>query len=314
MAVDSLQYAIGNSASTTLSAGVTNTDTSAPLTSDTNFNAKSGEGMVLIDEGAATEEIAYATTKTGGALTIPLANRGLEGGSAQAHASGATVTGIVTAGMWNNLVDAMTNVVLKTTGAIDTSKVMKITSGDGQLATGGNIQVNSADPKRAFYIPANALMGATTNGAASGQVETSTYKVNYKVLDFDQSTEEYAILTIPSPHYWDASTVTVQFIWTAASGTGDVVWACQGVAFANDDALDTDYGTRQKVTDSLITAGDAHFTSFTSAITIAGTPTAGDLVSFRIYRIPGDAADTLNADARLIGVKIRFTIGQFDDQ
>ena len=158
MAVDSLQYAIGNSASTTLSAGVTNSDTSAPLVSDTNFNAKSGEGMALIDEGAATEEFAYATTKAGGALTIPLANRGLEGGSAQAHASGATVKGIVSAGMWNNLVDAMTNVVLKTTGAVDTSKVMKITSGDGQLATGGNIQVNSADPKRAFYVPANALL------------------------------------------------------------------------------------------------------------------------------------------------------------
>ena len=123
MAADKLQYSAGNSASTTLSSGVTNSDTSLPLVSDTNFNAKTGEGMVIVDEGEATEEIAYATTKTGGALTVPLANRGLEGGSAQAHSLGATVKGTLTAGMWNNLIDAVTNVLLKTTGAVDTTKV-----------------------------------------------------------------------------------------------------------------------------------------------------------------------------------------------
>jgi len=115
---DSLQYASGNSSSTTLSSGVTNSDTSVPLTSDTNFEAKSGEGMTIIDEGQATEEFAYATGKTGSALDIPLANRGLEGGSAQAHAAGSTVKGIITAGMWNNLIDAVSLVVSKTAGTL----------------------------------------------------------------------------------------------------------------------------------------------------------------------------------------------------
>lgn len=128
MAADKLQYAIGNSASTTLSAGITNTDTSAPLTSDTNFNAKSGEGMVIIDEGQSAEELAYATTKGGGALTIPLVNRGLEGGSAQAHSSGATVKGILSATMWNNVIDALVNLVSKSTGALDTTKVVDLTT------------------------------------------------------------------------------------------------------------------------------------------------------------------------------------------
>lgn len=119
-AADKLQYSSGNSASTTLASGITGTDTSAPLTSDTNFAAKSGEGMVIIDEGTANEELAYATTKTGGALTIPLANRGLEGGSATTHASGASVKGILTAGMWNNLIDALALIIDKTAGTIKT--------------------------------------------------------------------------------------------------------------------------------------------------------------------------------------------------
>jgi hypothetical protein len=127
MAADVLQYAIGNSASTTGSSSINNTDTSLPLTSDTNFAAKSGEGMVLIDEGEATEELSYSTSKAGATLAIPLANRGLEGGSPQAHSSGATVKGILTAGMWNNLIDALINVVSKSTGAVDTTKVVTLT-------------------------------------------------------------------------------------------------------------------------------------------------------------------------------------------
>jgi hypothetical protein len=118
LAADKLMYASGNSSSTTLASGVSNTDTSQPLTSDTNFAAKSGEGMVILDEGAATEELAYATGASGGALTTPLANRGLEGGSAQAHAAGATVKGILSAGMWNNLIDALILIIDKTTGLI----------------------------------------------------------------------------------------------------------------------------------------------------------------------------------------------------
>jgi len=101
MAAPKIKYGIGNSASTTLASGMTNSDTSAALTATTNFSAKSGEGMVLLDEGLATEEMAYATTLAGSSLTIPLANRGLEGGSAQAHSASGSVKGVLTAAMWN---------------------------------------------------------------------------------------------------------------------------------------------------------------------------------------------------------------------
>lgn len=97
---------------------MSNSATTADLTSDTNFAAKSGAGMVLIDEGTATEELAYSTGKTGSTLAIPLANRGLEGGSAQSHSANATIKGIFSSGMWNNLIDAVSLLINATTGAI----------------------------------------------------------------------------------------------------------------------------------------------------------------------------------------------------
>jgi hypothetical protein len=128
MAVPKLQYAIGNAASTTLSVAAANSDTSITLTSDTNFAAKSGAGMVIIDESQATEEIAYSVSKTGAVLSIPLVNRGLEGGSAQGHAINATVKGILTAGMWNDMIDSLTNFLNATTGAVDTTKIVDLTT------------------------------------------------------------------------------------------------------------------------------------------------------------------------------------------
>jgi hypothetical protein len=123
-----LTYAIGNGASTNISGSITGADTELILTADTNFNAKSGEGMVIVDESSVAEELIYATGKTGATLAIPVANRGLEGGSAQAHASGATIKGIISAAMWNDMIDSLTNVVSKTTGNLDTTKVVDLTT------------------------------------------------------------------------------------------------------------------------------------------------------------------------------------------
>ncbi len=149
----------GNGASTTLSASMSDVATSASLTADTAF---AGEGMVIIDEGQATEEFAYATAKIGSTLTTLAADRGLEGGSAQAHASTATVKGIITAGMWNNLITGVTNVLVNTTGALDTTKVVDLTT--AQTLTNKTLTT----PKIAsFYQDAGGTKLMTTPNTAS---------------------------------------------------------------------------------------------------------------------------------------------------
>lgn len=312
------QNAIQKTLSSSLSTGVT---ASATLNNVTGIQNKPGVMVVdrINSSGTTTDNKREYITYTGtSGSTVTGLSRGLAGSTDQNHEVGAVVEFIPDILWAQAIVDALANLVDISTLSVDTTKIVtptsaSFTTNDVNLATNLNVKVNSVDPIRGFYIPAAALYSATTNGAAGGQIETTTNKVNHKTWDFDSSSDEYVHLSIPSPHWWDASAVTLQFIWTADSGSGVVVWGCQGVSTSDNDVLDEPYGTAQTVSDTLLATNDDHHTSFTSAITIAGSPVAGDLINLRIYRDADNVSDTLGADARLIGVKVRFTMAQYND-
>lgn len=162
--------------------------------------------------------------------------------------------------------------------------------------------------KQTIWVPAAAMTARTTNGAASGTTESTTNKVMNKTLDFDTTTQEFAQFTVAFPKGWNEGTVTFIPFWTAASGSGGVVWGLQGVALSNDDAIDTAFGTAQTSSDTLISALDVHVGPESSAITISGTPAAGDICYFQINRTVSDGGDTLGVDAKLIGIQLLYTI------
>lgn len=171
-----------------------------------------------------------------------------------------------------------------------------------------------------LFIPASSLTSeislnagggypSTTGGCAEPtKVEFETNGVDLYMMDFDGSTAEYAQFTVTMPENWDGSTVTFKVYWTAATGSAaeTVEWNLQGLSLADDDAIDATWGSSVEVSDALIATGDLHVTSTSSAVTIGGTPAAGDLVVFRVWR---DASnDTHTGDARLISVKIDYGI------
>ena len=59
------------------------------------------------------------------------------------------------------------------------------------------------------------------------------------------------------------------------------------------------------VADTWIADGDVHVSAATGAITIGGTPAAGQLCQWRVYRDVSE--DDLGVDARLLSVKIIYT-------
>ena len=59
------------------------------------------------------------------------------------------------------------------------------------------------------------------------------------------------------------------------------------------------------------TANDLMVNVESGAVTIAGSPAAGDDVFFNIFR--DVSSDTYNADARLIGIKIFYTTDAAND-
>jgi len=210
MAADKLKYAIGNAASTTLSTSMTNTDTTTPLTSSTNFDdaPTSGAGMILIDEGQAAEEIAYSTGIGGASLTTPLANRGLEGGSAQAHDAGASVKGVLTIGMWNDVIDSLKNLVLATTGAVDTTKIVDVAT--AQTISGA--KTFSAAPLLTFGTEAN---GDTFYNSATGQLQRLPIGSTSQVLTVAGGVPSWATPATVSVDGW----TSVSDSWSYASAS-----------------------------------------------------------------------------------------------
>lgn len=180
---------------------------------------------------------------------------------------------------------------------------------------GATVALESTSRVQTCWIPAGAMVARTTNGAASGTVETTTNKNMIKTLDFDATTAEYAQFSINMPKGWDEGTITAAFVWShAATATNfGVAWELAGVAVSDDDALDVAFGTAQTVTDTGGTTNDAYITAATSAITIAGSPAANDLVMFQVNRAPANGSDTMAIDARLHGVRLMYSINTLTD-
>jgi hypothetical protein len=157
------------------------------------------------------------------------------------------------------------------------------------------------------YIPANGMVKRTSNGPADYSLETTTNKVMVTGLAFDAATDEFAQFDWEFPKSWNLGTITAVFHWHAPSGTGNVVWAIQGLALSDSDVLDTAFGTAQTVTDAIEATTDTMRTAATGAVTIAGTPAASDRVIFQVYRDADNGSDTFSADAVLLGVTVFYT-------
>ena len=169
--------------------------------------------------------------------------------------------------------------------------------------------------KETIWIPAAAMYAATTNGADAEQVETTATRPDMKVFDFDASTKQYTQFTIAMPKSWNEGTLTYQVYWApSTTNTGDAIFGLQGVACADNDTIDVAYGTAIELTDAGIgTVEDQQITSESSAMTVAGSPAAGEQSYFQLYRDAADGSDTFTGECRVLGIKLFFTTDAAND-
>ena len=175
---------------------------------------------------------------------------------------------------------------------------------------------NFSTMKKTVHIPASFMTPATTNGCASiVTTELTATTPELYSLDFDARSDEFALFGFPFPKSWNEGTVTYRVWWTStAADTDGVAWGLQGVALADGDAINTAYGTAVLITDDALgTASDIYITAESTAITIAGTPAAGEYCYFRLYRDVSDDNDDMTEDARLIGIDLFYTVNSRDD-
>lgn len=270
---------------------------------------------------AATSASSASTSATNAASSASSASTSASSASTSATNAAASAASINTAAA--NLValaalDSSAGLVVQTGAATFTKRTL--TGGGGITVTNGTGAAGAptlgVSALRTIPVMAAAMRPSVSGGCASlAAVASAANQPDIISLDFDATTEEYAQFSIPMPKGWDEGTLTAQFIWShAATATNfGVVWGIQAVAMGDDDAIAAAYGTAQTVTDTGGTTNDIYMTAKTSAITVAGTPQAEDIVHFRVYRKSADGSDTMTIDARLHAVRLFAAINTLDD-
>ena len=156
----------------------------------------------------------------------------------------------------------------------------------------------------------SSITSATTNGCGSVKLEMGTNKNTIGVAAFDKDTVEFGDFWHELPADYDGGTITFHVNWTHPATTTNfkVAWSLKAVGMADGDSLDSAYGTAIQVNDEGGTTSDMYQTPESAALTIAGSPVAGELVNWRLSRVATDVTyDTLAVDAYLISVTITYT-------
>lgn len=163
--------------------------------------------------------------------------------------------------------------------------------------------------KQTMWVPAAVMYAQTTNGAAPATAELTANQPMINVFDFDQTTQEAVQFEVALPKEWDEGNVTYQVVWTSAdTNATDVIWGLQGISIVDDGAIDQAFGAAVTVTDTdKIAANDLNISPESAAVTIGGAAVDA-LTYFRLYRDAAAGGDTLAADARLLGIKLYYTI------
>lgn len=128
-------------------------------------------------------------------------------------------------------------------------------------------------------------------------------------LNFDATTSESCQFSIRMPTNWNEGTLTWDYQWSHPSTTTNfgVVFGLSAVAIGNDDTIAASFGTEITVTDTGGTTNDMYISPESSALTVAGSPQAGDVVYFLLQRKTSDGSDTLAVDARISGITLYIT-------
>lgn len=164
---------------------------------------------------------------------------------------------------------------------------------------------------RYISLPVKALHPTTTAGCASlATIEMGTNKQTIEYLAFDKDTDENAEISFVMPPNWDGGVIYCTPYWAhPAAATFGVVWGFKGRSYADGDSLDQAFGTAVLVSDTGGTTSDIYIAPETAAITLAGTPAGGQKIDLVVYRDANHATDdTLNADAYLTDVLIKYTV------
>jgi len=159
-------------------------------------------------------------------------------------------------------------------------------------------------------FPHDSSPPATLYATMDMMVGTSTPVESIPVLDFDDTTVEYADFYCLMPQFYNDGGVSVTFYWSAAAATNNGVWAAAFRRVADDaEDIDTtvqayDYNTTADLTPPSVVGEVARDAlSFTPG-TDMDSVTSGDYFILRVKR-PAPVGTKITGDVSLHAIMIK---------
>lgn len=212
-------------------------------------------------------------------------------------------------------------------GIGDTSPDGLLDVGDGTndtiITTTSFSFTGTAKPWKVATIDIKAFECKPTNGCSIvAKQETGTHDYVWTPKAFDEDADDISQIDWQSPNIWDAGPVRFQYIWavdpTDTVSGGGVSFFLSGASYADGDPIgETAHGTAIEVNDDFQVLGDFHFSPVSGDVTISGSPTAGDMLVFDLYRDISDSDDDLTGgssnQAWLKAVRIFYQIDKLSN-
>ena len=154
-----------------------------------------------------------------------------------------------------------------------------------------------------------AVFTPTHNEPTTVNPATLDVRGDHLVLDFDDSTDEYAVLSAVLPRQYKGGGLTVTLIWAATTATtGNVEWTVRFERLQESaDDLDSDsFATAQTaIIATASTLGQVKYTEIAFTNSEIDGLLAGERFRLKITRNANGASDTMTGDAELVAVELR---------
>ena len=253
------------------------------MTVSSDFLVFDSTGTNIVSQGTYAADPNTANGRPTGIWPSNVANKTLRQGSVGAALLGKLIVDYASA----NAVDDGTLTTLEANLVIAIKAIAAANSGTQTL-----------------WVPATAMQPDGTTYPTGNITQFGTNKFTLNTLGFTNGVADLAYFSVAMPTSWNAGTVTAKFHWYGTTGSGSVVFGLAGADIANSGSLDASFGGAQTASSAYVGANDLVISGATSAITIGGTPAAGDLVEFKVSR---SASDTFSSIAYLIGLQLTYT-------
>ena len=152
---------------------------------------------------------------------------------------------------------------------------------------------------------------ATDNQYAGANAAQPDIRNGHPVLDFDQSTVEYAHVKSNLPRHYGGGGITATVAWAASTATsGNTKWNI-AIERIEDEGTDIDsdsFAAAQTATGGApATSGAAQYTAVALTNAQIDGLLVGEWFRLQVSRDASHANDTMAGDAELIGVELRET-------